>query len=223
MAAVERWVSRSVWQSRLEAGKVGLGGRELLLGLVEQLPRLRVVQLEHDRLWSDRGAGPENDALDPALGGGGNPAPGFVHRDQRSEPAYLTQHRPALDGVDPHGGALDRWSRGLQAREDDRDEPDHEQPRDSEGHLLELLLPSDGSWSLNIHERIDLLDEMNGLVWMADACGLPLFYLITSRASTAFLRQHTATTRFSGCDVPPTATRSVRKWDCRHRRWDGRG
>ena len=162
-------------QPRVEAGQVGLGSQQELLGLVHQLARLRVVQNQHHRLRCHDGAGPDDDALHTPLGSGGNPTARFVNRDQRAEPADLTQHRASLDGVDPDGRAFDGWGGGLQSRQHDRHESHRQEPGDGKRHLLELLFPSDGSGSLNVHERIALLDEMNRSIgWQPVAARAPL-------------------------------------------------
>ena len=57
---------------------------------------------------------------------GGHPAARFVDRHERAQPADLTQHRSALDGIDPDGGAFDGRRGRLQPGQHHRDEADDE-------------------------------------------------------------------------------------------------
>jgi hypothetical protein len=150
-------------EPRIEAREIGLGPQEQLLGFVQQLPRLRVVEHEHDGVRRDGGAGPQHDALDATLRGGRDPYPRVVQWDERAEPSHLPEHGAALHGVYPDGGTFNGGRRRLEPSQDHRDEPHHEQTCDGERHLLELLLPRHGGWSLNVHERIALLTpELTG-------------------------------------------------------------
>ena len=97
------------------------------------------------------GAGAKDDALDAALRGGRNQAPGLVDRHQRAEAAHLTQHRAAFDRIHPHGRALDGRRRRLEPREDDRHEADDEDAGDGERDSAQFLLARYGCGSLNVH------------------------------------------------------------------------
>lgn len=71
--------------------------------------------------------GQDEDALDPRLGRGRDPA--HVLGDQRAGAANLPEHRAALDGVDPHGGLV-QSGRG---RREQHEAEGHERERDESG------------------------------------------------------------------------------------------
>jgi hypothetical protein len=138
-------------QPRLQAVEVCLGRAQLLLRLTELLLELGIAELEDDGVGRHDRTRANHDALDPALRRRRNPAPRFVHRKQRSEAAHLSQHRSAFHRIHPHRCLFNRGRRGLETRQNDRDEADHEHAGNRERYAAELLLPRDRRGSLNVH------------------------------------------------------------------------
>jgi hypothetical protein len=141
----------------LQAGEVGLGGAQLVLGFELLLLQLRIGELEDDGVGRHLRAGPQDDALDAALRRRGQPAPRLVDRHQRAETAHLAQHRAALHRVDPHGGAFHRRRGRLEARQHDRDAGHRQHGRHADEDPLPLLLLGHGGRALDIHELVSLL------------------------------------------------------------------
>ena len=129
----------------------------LRLGLEQLLLQLRVVELEDHGVGGDLGAGPQHDALDPALRRRRQPAAGLVHRHQRAEAAHLAHHRAALDRVAPDGARLDGGRGGFQAGEEDRHQRHDDDGADRHVDAAHFLLAGDGCGSLNVHELESLL------------------------------------------------------------------
>jgi hypothetical protein len=109
----------------------------------------RAAQFENHRIRLDNGAGPEHDALDPACRRRRNPAD--VFRNQRAGPANLAQHLAALDGIDPHGRAVDARSRGLEPGHADGDGADGEQGDCPVDGSANLFLSDDAGRTSNIN------------------------------------------------------------------------
>ena len=100
-----------VEQARLQVGasrgEVGLGRGQGRLGREQLVIDFGIAQFEDDRIRLDGGARLDQDALDPGRGFRGDPA--NLLRHERARAADLAQQLAALDGVDQHAAALDRW------------------------------------------------------------------------------------------------------------------
>ena len=71
--------------------------------------------------------------------------------DEGAEAADLADHRPALDHVHPHGGALNGRRSRLQAGQHHRHDDDENYPGGAKHDLLTLLCLRNGCGSLNVH------------------------------------------------------------------------
>ncbi len=121
--------------------KAGLRRLEGKLRFLDGLLQIRVAQLQNDGVGRNLRTRPQQDALDPPLGGGRNPPD--VFRDERAGPADLAQHLPPLHAVDPDGSTLDGRRRRLEPRHPDRHEDDGNEGRDTVGATANLLLAGD--------------------------------------------------------------------------------
>ena len=116
-----------------------LGRFEIEPRLQRGLLQLGVAQLEDHRVGDDEGAGADDDPLDGAVGGGGNPAD--LLRDQRPGAAHLPHHRAALHRVQIDRVAVDARRGRLQARDAQRDDSHHQDRGYGIPSLAQLLLP----------------------------------------------------------------------------------
>jgi hypothetical protein len=112
------------------------GSLDLQLRVLQLLIELRVDQLENDAVGGDGSAGEEQDALDPAQRGRGNPSDVFGH--ERPGPADLVDERTAFDRVDPQRRPIHAGSRRLEAGDADGDE---EESRHRGGSIREVAHP----------------------------------------------------------------------------------
>jgi hypothetical protein len=118
-----------------------LGGAELELGCQDLLLQIRVRHLEDDTIRLDLRARAEDVALD-ATGGGGRDPPDVLG-DERAGAADLTDHRSALDRVDPHRRAVHTRRGRPEARHADGDANDREEGNGAVEDPSDLFLSFD--------------------------------------------------------------------------------
>ena len=129
----------------LQVGVIRLGGFQVEFG-VQQLGFKLLAGQNHDhRIGLDRRARVDQDALHPAVGGGGDEH-GLLG-DQRAQAAHFEHDGTALDRVDPDRGPVDARRRRLQARED------HGNHRDGRHHHRANRDPADQSLSGSVFAR----------------------------------------------------------------------
>ncbi|MHC4711582.1 MAG: hypothetical protein ACYTA3_14565 [Planctomycetota bacterium] len=118
-ASALRFASR--YWARVDAGdELGLGGRQLPLGLEQLELDVGIAQLEQDRGRLHPGARIEVAALHTTGRDGGHPAD--LLGNERAGAAHLAQHGAALHDVDEHGGAIHRGGSRLDPEHGDRHE-----------------------------------------------------------------------------------------------------
>jgi len=132
-------VEHAALELHVQAHQLGLGGRELRLGVDGRLRYGGIAEGEDHAVGRDDGAGTQHDAFDAALGARGEPAD--LLRYEGTQPAHLAGDRAALHRIDPHDIAVHRGGRRLEPRNRDGDADQRDDANGSVDQPLFAFLP----------------------------------------------------------------------------------
>src|SRR5690606_14575401 len=124
-------------EPQLDLGELRARRLELIARFLGLAHQIGVRKLDEHGLGRDGRAGPDEDALDAALGLGGDPAD--LARHEHARPAHLPEHLALANSVDPERSSRDAGGRGLEPADADRDRRDDQHAHDRERRLADAL------------------------------------------------------------------------------------